>query len=517
MPRGQLLLQYGKRCVYWCALICLLLIPIWLRLLYANAHQAQVKSLLYRMRYGKVDIRGVIDDDPVTKAKNANITVHVLSVRPAVVGAVTTSTSTSHPVSSWVDVDTRILVTIKQYPQYAYGDSLILSGRISPPRNFSDGGSSGGGAGTGGDSNANGGTDSGVASDPREFDYVHYLSKDGILFVMKNPDIVIENVGGISGTGGRGNPLYKVLFRFKDAFLGNLKRVLGEPQASLAGGLVVGEKSTLGKDLLDNFRKSGLIHVVILSGYSINIIAGSVRSLLSFLPRTGSLLLSGFAIVLFGIMVGGKATVIRACAMALVGIFAQLMYRDYNALRALFFVGYIMVLHNPYIVQYDASFQVSFVSTLGLILFGRYIERALAHYPRIFTEHFGIRSLITSTLATQFAVAPLLLYMMGDASLVGVFANLLVLPLIPITMVVVFVTGMIGFLHAGYYITETVVAVAHVLLTYQLFIVNTFGNLPFGIFEVRHFPLWLMWLTYAGYALLFIVLRSQDSPRRLPS
>ena len=106
---------------------------------------------------------------------------------------------------------------------------------------------------------------------------------------------------------------------------------------------------------------------------------------------------------------------------------------------------------------------------------------------------------------------------MGDASLAGVFANLLVLPLIPITMVVVFVTGMIGFLHAGYYITETVVAVAHVLLTYQLFIVNTFGNLPFGIFEVRHFPLWLMWLTYAGYALLFIVLRSRDSLRRLPS
>lgn len=459
-----------------CAVIGALIVPVILRTMYLNAKQSQVRDILSDVTYTKATVEGVIDSDPEIKGATQSFTIR------------------TETVDATTSVSTRILVSAKVYPRYAYGDRIELSGKLTVPRNFSD--------------NNDDDDDSDSLSDSRTFDYVHYLSKDGILYILKNPAIVVEK-------SDAGNPVYTALFRFKDAFLENIRRSLGDPQAALASGLVVGEKSALGKSLLDDFRRSGLIHVVILSGYSINIIAASVRSLLSFLPRNVSLISSAVGIVLFGILVGGKATVVRACAMALVAIIAQLFYRDYNALRALFLVAYLMVLQNPYIVPYDASFQVSFVSTLGLILFGRHIEAALARFPRLFPERFGIRSLITSTLATQISVAPLLLYMMGDASFVGVFANLLVLPLIPVTMVAVFACGMNGFI-SGFlisisavfsYLSLTTTAAAYILLSYQLFIVQFFARIPFAVFEVRDFPAWMMWGIYCGYAAVYICIR----------
>jgi competence protein ComEC len=482
--------RFSKKLFVWSGIFICVALPIIFRTLYLNAGQSHVRDVVSHFMYEKATVSGFIDSDPEIKGATQSFTVW---------------TETVSDLSSATPLATRILVNAKLYPRYVYGDRLELTGKLAEPRNFSD--NSGSVTAAGADESN---TDS--IGDSRTFDYVHYLSKDGILYILKNPAIVVED-------SNVGNPIFSALYHFKDAFLQNIRRALGDPQASLAGGLVVGEKSALGKSLLDDFRRSGLIHVVILSGYSINIIAASVRSLLSFLPRTPSLISSAVGIILFGILVGGKATVVRACAMALVAIIAQLFYRDYNALRALLLVAYLMVLQNPYIVPYDASFQVSFVSTLGLILFGRHIEAALARWPRLFPERFGIRSLITSTLATQISVAPLLLYMMGDASLVGVFANLLVLPLIPVTMVAVTACGMTGFL-SGFlisisasvifsYLSLATTAAAYALLSYQLFVVQFFASIPFAVFEVRDFRAWMMWLTYCGYAIVFIYLRFQ--------
>jgi competence protein ComEC len=366
-----------------------------------------------------------------------------------------------------IAVDTRITVNTKLYPRYSYGDEISLIGRLNQPRNFGD---------------ANG----------RSFDYVHYLSKDGIFYVVKSPIIKVLATG-------KGNPVVATLFKIKQSFLGNIYKVLGEPHAALAAGLVVGEKTGLGKDLLDDFRKSGLIHIVILSGYSINIIANSIRGILSFLPRSAGLFSGGLGIVLFGILVGARATVVRACTMALISIFAQFFYRDYNALRALLFTAYIMILQNPYIVPYDASFQVSFTATLGLILMGRRLDRIFSFLP----ERFGVRAMVISTMATQIAVFPLLLYMMGDASVVGVFANLAVLPLIPLMMLAVFLTGALGFF--SIYLSYIASGFSYALLSYTLMIVQITAHIPYSIITVQNFSIWMMWAAYGLYAAIFCV------------
>ena len=461
-----------KKTAIWSAVLIVATIPIGCRLWQLHNYEVQVKNTLNDFVYNKIPVTiiGVIDVEPDIKPATQDFTVHVQSI---------SATSDSNSKTA---VDTRIMVSEKIYPQFSYGDEISLNGKLIVPRNFSDG-------------------------DSREFDYVHYLSKDGIFFLMKNPKATVIATR-------KGNPLFAKLFAVKESFLENIRRVLGEPQASLAAGEIVGDKASLGKDLTDDFRRSGLIHIVILSGYSIAIIADSIQRMLSvvpYLPRSVSLFFGAFGILLFGIMIGGKATAVRACIMAIMSIAAKIMYRDYHALRALILTAYIMIVQNPYIVLYDASFQVSFTATLGLILLGKHIEGFLKKFPRLFPERFEIRALVTSTLATQIAVAPLLLYMMGDASVVGLIANVIVVPFIPLTLLAIFCTGMFGFVAGtiGYYASTAIAAISHILLSYELWVVQFFGTFPYAIITINNFSLWMMWGVYALYAVGYFILKKK--------
>lgn len=361
------------------------------------------------------------------------------------------------------DMDMKIRVQTDRYGEYVFGDELRIVGRLIPPRNFK----------------SNGG---------RTFDYVHYLLKDDIYFEMKKPSI--EKISQQKKWSVRGK-----LFSLKHSFLENIKRVLGEPHAALAGGLVVGEKNALGKKLLEEFRVVGLIHIIVLSGYNITIVADSIRRVLSFLPRVYGIILGGCGICAFGILVGGGATVMRSCIMAIIALTAEMFRRDYNVARALLIAGLIMLFENPLILLYDPSFQLSFLATLGLILLSSRFEKRLG----FITERLGLRGLVASTCATQVFVSPYILYMMGQLSLIGMLVNILVLPIIPLTMLMVFLTGACGFISTTLsYIPGWI---AHFLLSYELFIVNIFSHVPYASLEVPRFPFWVVLLCYTIYLL----------------
>lgn len=363
-----------------------------------------------------------------------------------------------------------IKVGADRYGEYGYGDKVRVTGKLSAPRNFS----------------SNGG---------RTFDYIDYLGKDGIFYEFKKAKVEVLEEADERNISG-------ILFSLKNKFLENLGRVLGEPHAALAGGLVVGEKTALGKDLLNDFRRAGLIHVVVLSGYNITIVAASIRKLLAFLPRTAGIIIGSLGIILFGMLVGGGATVVRSCIMALIALCAELLHKDYNVSRALFIAGALMLIQDPLILLYDPSFQLSFLATLGLVSLSAPIEKKLG----FITDKMGIRPLVASTLATQIFVSPLIFYMMGQLSLVGILVNILILPFIPVTMLLVFFAGLLGFFH--HFLSLIAGWGSHILLSYELFIVRYASSLPFAVIEVPSFSVWILAGSYTLYLALFLKLPS---------
>lgn len=367
----------------------------------------------------------------------------------------------------------------KLYPRFSYGDSVEFTGKLSRPINFK-------------------------GDNGRSFDYKGYLAKDNVFYEIKSAQVAAASATS-SVSSKKFIDLNSFLFSIKRKFVSNLEKALGEPHAALAAGLVVGEKAALGKELLENFRIVGLIHVVVLSGFNITIVAVAFRRVLSFLPRVWGIIIGAIGIVLFGIMVGGGATVIRSCFMAGIALCADLIRRDYSIGRALIFAGLLMLIENPLILLHDPSFQLSFLATIGLILLSEPIQNRLSFIP----EKFGLREIISASFATQIFVSPFLLHMMGQISVIGIVANILVLPFIPLTMLAVFLTGALGFVHP--FLGAVAGWGAHLLLSYELFIVENFARVPYAAFYVPPFSIW--WV--AGFYITFVALYLYLKRRKL--
>lgn len=371
-----------------------------------------------------ISIVGVVVDEIDKREENQKITLAVNVLN-----------------SEELDEDVKVLITGSLYDNLNYGDEIKVFGKLQKIENFEN--------------------DNGI-----EFDYINYLGKDNIRYLIYYPKIEILYSGNGSG-------IKEKLFSIKHSFVESFSRVIPEPHSSLLAGLTVGAKQSLGTDLLDKFREVGLIHIVVLSGYNVTIIADFIVKIFSFLPRFASLSLGSLSIIFFAVATGGSATIVRASIMALIAILARATGRTNQMTRALFLAGAIMVIHNPAILTFDPSFQLSFVATLGLIHIAPRIEK----YFGFLTERFSLREFAVATISTQIAVLPLLVSMTGEISLISPVVNILVLAFIPLTMLLGFITGVFGFF--SYYLALIPGYITYILLSYELWIVNIFSQIPF--------------------------------------
>ncbi|HVS79571.1 MAG TPA: ComEC/Rec2 family competence protein [Candidatus Paceibacterota bacterium] len=356
----------------------------------------------------------------------------------------------------------KILARVPITSGFRYGDLISISGKLERPQNFE--------------------TDSG-----REFDYADYLGKDGIRYQMSFAEASLLS-------HGHGNPILAGLISVKRSVEEKILRVIPPPEGSLANGVLLGAKQSLGQSTLDDFKLAGLSHVVVLSGYNVSIVARIVVWIFSFLPSMAALSAGALSIVLFSMMAGGGASVVRAAVMALISLFARAIRREYNALRALVLAALAMVLQNPRIVTDDPSFQLSFIATVGIIS----VTPIIMRYFRFVPEKRGFRDTVATTVSTQLFVLPFLVYMSGLVSPVAFPANLLVLPLVPFAMLGVSVTALVA------YVSQFAALVpgfaSYGILAYILTVTHAAAHVPFGSFAIENVSGWFIALWYALYA-----------------
>lgn len=346
----------------------------------------------------------------------------------------------------------KILVSADRYPQMYYGDRIQIEGKLRKPQNFE--------------------TDTG-----REFDYESYLSKDEIYYTMSFARLTLLESGFKKGLRG-------ILFSIKNSFLGAVERVTPDPESALLGGILLGVKQSLGEDLKQSFIRTGTIHIVVLSGYNVTIVSEAiVRTLQKFLPNKIALSFGGLGIFLFALITGATTTTVRASIMGILGLFARITGRTADSIRMLFLAGFLMVLHNPYTLVFDISFQLSFIATFGLVLISPIIlSWKWIHW---FTPKWGIREIVASTLATQIAVLPFLSYKIGTLSVISPLANILVLPLIPLSMGVGFLSGLVElFFNIG---SNPISWMSFGLLRYIVWTVEKLASISWSALSVPQF------------------------------
>jgi competence protein ComEC len=362
---------------------------------------------------------------------------------------------------------TSVLAVIPLYPPVLYGDRVRISGEAATPEPFD--------------------TDGG-----RTFRYDHYLEKDGIFLIMPRASVTV-----IAPPSGLLMKTFGFLYSITHAFARGIEAALPEPHAGLAEGLLTGGKQGLGKSLLDAFTVSGLVQIVVLSGYNVAVVADAVMKGLSFLPRRLAFGAAGFGIMLFVIASGSGSSAVRAGIMACLALYARGSGRTYDALRGLAAALLLMLVWNPFFLAFDPGFQLSAAATLGLILGTPVIEPYVARYVKSAFWREGI----ATTTAAQAFVLPLLLYQTGNLSLVSFVTNLLAMPAVPAAMAASLFAGTAGVIVPAF--APAFGLPAYALLSYLIAIAKSAAALPLAHFVIPSFPFALVALMYA---LLFYAL-----------
>lgn len=314
----------------------------------------------------------------------------------------------------------------------------------------------------------------------RVFDYKGYLRVRGLTAIVRHAQVRESEEGNWSVRGA--------LYGIKHSFAEKLRILLPEPRASLMEGVLLGERRGLPDETTNALIVSGLIHVVVLSGYNIAVVSESaLRFFVLFLPRGIALGAGATTIVLFALLSGGGAATVRACIMGVIAVTARYFRRPALALRALFLAGATMLLWNPLLLLYDPGFLLSMLATFGLITLSPYIEQKLKWIPK----RAGLRSVSASTIGVQIYVLPALLYMSGIFSFVSIPANIIALPAIPLAMALGFAAGVLGLIHP---ILGLLPAIgADLVLRFVLCIAQTSAALPLSHVVIPPFSvLWAL-------------------------
>ncbi len=257
-------------------------------------------------------------------------------------------------------------------------------------------------------------------------------------------------------------------------FVSIINQLLPEPQASLLNGILFGIKTSFPKDLYQNLITTGTIHIVALSGQNISILIRIISELTLVFGRKISLLITIFSIIGFVLFVGIEPTIVRAAIMGSLSILAVYFGRQAWSLLSLFLAAGIMLIINPGWIT-NSGFQLSFLATLGIILFGGqpktfYISKLTGEIKR----EVGIN--LRTTLAAQIFTLPLILWKFGRISIISPLTNIIIAPLIVPIMQLGFATGILGWILLP--LGQLAAWLVWVPLTFIIYIVNLTAKVP---------------------------------------
>jgi competence protein ComEC len=386
----------------------------------------------------------------------------------------------------WQEVAGTLLARVQPGQTWQYGDELILRGYLLTPADYED------------------------------FSYKDYLARRNVHSVMLNAEAELVS-------HGQGNWFWSALYSLRELSLDVIYRMYPDPEASLLAGILLGEEHGISESLKAAFNDTGTRHIIAISGFNISIIAAFLlASFRRVLSLRNAAILTAFGVILYTLLVGADASVVRAAIMALVALLAGQVGRQQFALNTLAFGAALIALFNP-LLLWDVGFQLSFAATLGLVLYAdRLKQRADAWLEKRVSTAWVERlrnplyDYVLLSVAAQITVLPLLLYHFQRFSVLALPANILVLPVQPGIMILGAASVALGLLWQP--LGRMLAFLAWPLAAYTIRVVEAIAQLPWAAVTVPPIPLSIVVLLYVLlFALTIPAFRRQiPSPRLSP-
>ncbi|MBR3655132.1 MAG: ComEC family competence protein [Elusimicrobia bacterium] len=324
-----------------------------------------------------------------------------------------------------------------------YGDIIFVSGKLNTPEK---------------------------PTFPYIFDYNLYLQRENIytIFYQQTFELIEK----------KPNKIKQISFKIKNGIEKRTDQYFKDPVSSILKSMIVGDKSSLDKDIKEDFINTGLIHILVISGLHIGFCAVIFMFCfkLSGLKLNHIYLLTIPALFFYVLLTGSNPPAIRAAIMASCILFSLMINREPLIYNALALSALIILIFNPQSL-FTASFQLSFLATFGLLYL----------YPK-FSTCFGkiknkflnsVWDIICVTLSAQIALIPLLIFYFGKLSIVSFVLNLIIVPIIPIIIGLSFVFYISTFV--SYYVALSVSFILSYLLNFVLYVINYSAGLDYSV------------------------------------
>lgn len=382
----------------------------------------------------------------------------------------------------------RILIRADINREINYGDEIDLACTLKIPENRTVISNEA--------SNNASGISSGSLDNARDettrFDYRMYLAKEKIYYLCQGAQF--------SQTGNNiGNGFYGGILKVAESLEQRIRRTIPEPQAALANGLLLGGSGRMSKDMQEKFSRTGMTHIVAVSGYNVTIIAEYLMIIGIFfgLWRKQAFWFAVVGIIFFVVMIGFPSSAVRAGVMGTLLLWAMKNGRLAHSWNAIIFAAAIMLAINPLLLRWDVGFQLSFLATIGIVALSPIWENYFTRKLR----SLGLLEILFLTISAQIFVVPVILTNFGSFSLISLLANVLILPIVPLSMLFAFLTAFIGVF--SYWLSLPFAWLAFLPLKYEIWVIEMLSQATWAGIQVERFD-WLIGLCW--YGLLFAVI-----------
>ena len=254
-----------------------------------------------------------------------------------------------------------------------------------------------------------------TARNPGNFDQRSYYAKQGIYGI-----VWCENIVEVSGEA---NSLKESLYRLRLSWKEHIYHTMKEESAGILCAMLLGEKSMMDADVKELYQKTGIGHLLAISGLHVSFIGLGIYQL--FRKRGCPYLMAGGVAITFisgyTIMIGFSVSVLRAYLMLLIKIGADITGRVYDMATSLMVSAVATVLWKPLCLT-DSGFLMSYGAILGILLI-------LPALQKIFPCKWKILSGLYTSLSVNIMLFPVLIYFYYEFPTYSVLLNMLVVPL----------------------------------------------------------------------------------------
>lgn len=252
------------------------------------------------------------------------------------------------------------------------------------------------------------------ATNPGQFSSKKYYFSKGIYYISFSNQIQILDYSS--------NSLSIGLVQTRQFIKKQIHKQYKKEAASLVQGMILGDKSEISEEQKDDFRGSGLIHLLAVSGLHISLVG---RSLYRILRRAGiGFCFSSFAGIMaagyYCMLTGLSVSSIRAFLMLGVYFLSQILGKSYDILSAASFAGVVILAGRPFYI-WDSGFLLSFTAVFVI----GFIQQTEPEWKGLFGQ---IKKRLWFALAIQMGMFPVMIYLQYETPILSFFANIAAVP-----------------------------------------------------------------------------------------